>query len=52
MTLYRIRCHRGPITTVETIVEVWADGIADAYEQCRARGYTPIGMEALGRGWQ
>ena len=45
MTLYRIQCTRGAVTTVIHIVEAWAVDAADAFDQCRWAGYSPMTLD-------
>lgn len=42
LTLYRVDCHFGPITTWVHVVEVWARDLADAHIRVRQYGYTPV----------
>jgi hypothetical protein len=42
VSLYHIMCHRGAVTTICYIVQLWARDCSHAYQQCRKHGYVPL----------
>lgn len=41
---YRVNCNRGGVTKVKYVFMCWARDAADAFDQARRAGYTPISI--------